>query len=117
MRPVQRGPYELARELQSAKIRELRDALVTAGCLHLTAQARALGLSRSTTWSILQANHKRIGVSAAVINRMLEQPGLPSSVRARILEYVDEKCAGTYGHKPSQLRRFAAALSRETTSE
>ena len=112
-RPARRTSYELARERQSIKIRELREALVMAGCRHLDAQACALGLSRSTTWSILQANHKRTGISARVIKRMLDQPGLPSSVRARILEYVDEKSAGTYGHKGTQLRRFAAALTRE----
>src|SRR5215831_11399832 len=108
-RPARRTSHDLARELQSMKIRELRDALIATGYLHLDAQARALGLPRSTTWSILQGNHKRIGISAAVIKRMLDQPKLPSSVRAKILEYVDEKSAGTYGHKGAQLRRFAAA--------
>jgi hypothetical protein len=109
---VRRRSYELARELQSTKIMELRDALVTAGYSHLTAQARALGLSRSTTWSILQANHKGTGISGSVIKRMLDQPGLPSLVRAKISEYVDEKSAGMYGHNGLRLRRFAAALTR-----
>jgi hypothetical protein len=97
--PADRSSYELARELQSLKIRELREALVTAGYSHLTAQARILGLSRSTTWSILRANHKGRGISGSVIKRMLDQPELPSSVRAKILEYVDEKSTGRYGHK------------------
>jgi hypothetical protein len=113
---ARRRSYELARELQSIKIRELRDALVTAGYSHLTAQARALGLSRSTTWSILQANHKGTGISGSVIKRMLDQPGLPSLVRAKIFEYVDEKSAGMYGHKGPRLRRFANALTRELRS-
>jgi hypothetical protein len=114
---VRRRSYELARELQSIKIRELRDALVTAGYSHLTAQARALGLSRSTTWSILQANHKGTGISGSVIKRMLDQPGLPSLVRGKIFEYVDEKSAGMYGHKGPRLRRFATALTRELRSK
>ena len=113
--PRCRPACEHARELESLKIRELREALVTAGYRHLTAQARALGLSRSTTWSILHANHKN-GVSGAVIKRMLDQPELPSLVRAEILEYVDEKSAGTYRHSEPQLRRFAASLTRELRS-
>lgn len=40
---------------------------------------------------------------------MLGQRGLPSFIRAKILEYVDEKSAGTYGHGGPQFRRFANA--------
>jgi hypothetical protein len=101
------------RDLQSVRIKEVRDALVTTGYRRLDEQARVLGLSRSTTWSILQAKHKRTGLSAAVIKRILDQPRLPSLVRSRILKYVDEKTRGTYGHTSLQRRRFAAALERE----
>jgi hypothetical protein len=45
-RPGRRTSYELARELQSTKTRELRDALIATGYLRLDAQARALGLPR-----------------------------------------------------------------------
>ena len=103
-RPIGRTSYELARELQATKMREIRDALITAGYLHLDAQARALGLSRSTAWSILQANHKRTAITAAVIKRMLDQPGLPSSVRAKILEHVETKPLKNIGKYPSALR-------------
>src|SRR5215467_8007356 len=98
---------------QSLKIREIGDALVTEGFITLDEQARALGLSRSTTWTLLQANHKTSGLSAAVINRMLAQPELPSAVHAKILEYVEEKSAGIYGHSPRQVRRFTERLSLE----
>lgn len=114
--PIRKTSHGLWRELHSIKIRELRDALIAAGYLSLDAQAHALGLPRSTTWSVLQANHKKTGISAAIIKRMLDQPGLPSSVRAKILEYADEKSAGKFGHKGPQLRRFAAALTREPGS-
>jgi hypothetical protein len=43
---------------QSAKIRELREALVTAGFTTLNEQARALGLSRSPAWTILNGTIK-----------------------------------------------------------
>jgi hypothetical protein len=105
--------FEVMRELQSVNIKEVRDALVTAGYRRLDKQARVLGLSRSTTWSVLQAKYKRTGLSAAVIKRILGQPHLPPLVRSSILKYVDEKSRGTYGHTKVQGRRFAAALERE----
>src|SRR6266498_2970458 len=78
---------------QSSKIREIGDALVAMGLLTLDEQAKALGLGRSTAWTILQASHKGSGLSAAVVNQMLAAPQLPPLVRAVILEYVDEKTA------------------------
>ena len=100
---------------QSSKIRELGDALVAAGFRTLNQQAEALGLARSTTWTILKANHKASGLSAAVIKRMLAGPQLHPLVRAKLLEYVEEKAAGRYGHNDMQCRRFAARLSLERT--
>jgi hypothetical protein len=96
---------------QASKIRELGDALITSGFVTLDQQARALGLCRSTTWTILKGNHKTSGLSASVINRMLAAPQLPPLVRLKILEYIEEKAAGLYGHGKTQLRRFAARLS------
>src|SRR6187455_236842 len=75
---------------QSAKIKQLGDALVEAGHHALDEQARVLGLSRSTTWTILKANHKSSGLSAAIINRMLATPQLPPRVRLKIFEYIEE---------------------------
>jgi len=96
---------------QSSKIRELGDALIVEGYLTLDEQAKALGLGRSTTWTLLKGNHKTSGLSAGVINRMLAAPQLPALVQAKILEYIDEKIASFYGHNNTQLRRFTARLS------
>ncbi len=96
---------------QSSKIRELGDALIDAGLLTLDEQATALGLCRSTTWTIFRANHKASGLSATIINRMLMSPQLPPLARAKIVEYVQEKAAGLHGHNKMQLRRFDARLS------
>jgi hypothetical protein len=52
---------------QAAKIRELGHALVDAGFLTLDEQSKAVGLARSTTWTILRASHKGSGLSAAII--------------------------------------------------
>ena len=92
---------------QAARIRELAAVLAASGFVSLDQQARALGLSRSTTWTVLKANHKASGLSAATISRMLSSPALPQHVRATLLTYVEEKVAGLYGHNKMQLRRFS----------
>src|SRR5262249_51903518 len=107
---MRRDQHIVMRALQSARIKELGEALVSAGYIYLDEQAQVLGLSRSTTWTILRASHKNSGLSAAVINRMLAQPRLPTLVRMKILEYVKEKPVGPYGHNRLQVRRFAAQL-------
>jgi hypothetical protein len=96
---------------QSAKIRELRESLVAAGLLTLDDQAEALGLSRSTTWTILKGSHKGSGLSATIVNRILAVPQLSPLVRARVLEYVKEKVAGSYGHGRLSRRNFVTRLS------
>ena len=101
---------------QASKIREIGDALIALGYLALDEQAKALGLARSTAWTILQANHKSSGLSATVINRMLAAPQLPTLVRA-ILEYIDEKVAGLYGHSKLQLRRFTARRAEQRSGD
>lgn len=105
-----------AKERQSAKLKELLDALVAAGFFSLDQQATALGLSRSTTWTILNAKHKNYGLSGALINRILKRPGLDRRVRAKIIEYVEEKASGFYGHNKIQLRRFRERLSTRATT-
>ena len=107
-------PYSVIamKNRQSRKIRELKDALATAGYLTLDRRAQALGLSRSTTWTVLRGNHKASGLSAAVINRILAERQLPCIVRAKILEYVEEKAAGLYGHGMTPRRKFIAHLSK-----
>jgi hypothetical protein len=76
---------------QATKIRELGHALVDAGFLTLDEQAKALGLARSTTWTILRASHKGSGLSAAIIKRMLLSPQLPPLARWKILKYTTDK--------------------------
>ena len=99
-----------AKAWQATRIGDLRTALAADGLVILDDQARALGLSRSTAWAVLKANHKATGLTAATINRMLSSPELPPRARATILTYVEEKFAGLYGHNEEQLGRFAAGL-------
>src|ERR1700731_669208 len=96
---------------QSSKIREIGNALITAGIISLDAQAKALGLPRSTAWTILSAEHKGTGISARIICRMLNSEPLPPLVRAKIIEYANEKAAGIYGGTEMQHRRFTTKLA------
>jgi hypothetical protein len=96
---------------QADKIREIAHALVSAGFSTLDAQAHALGLCRSTTWTILKCNYKASGLSAKVISRILAVRQSPPVVRAKILEYVEQKASGHYGHSAKIRRKFITALS------
>src|SRR5690242_8261607 len=97
-----------AKSRQAQKIGEIIDALTSVGYLTLDDQAKALGLCRSTTWTLVRGCHKSSGLSARLINRMLAAPNLPSVVRDKVGEYVRERLAGAYGHNSMQLRRFAS---------
>jgi hypothetical protein len=101
---------------QCSKILEIRDALIAQGFVSLDEQAGALGLSRSTTWSLLKANYKRTGLSASVIKRMLASNSLPALVRCKLSEYIDEKAAGAYGHNGKQRHRFINQLPHVWTN-
>jgi len=95
---------------QSVKIGELRQALRDEGFHPLDQQAAVLGLSRSTAWTVLNGNHKASGLSAAVIKRMLASPQLPPKARQVLMEYIEQKTAGSYGHSKHQVQRFRARL-------
>ena len=95
---------------QSSKIREIGNALIIAGIVSLDAQAKALGLPRSTAWTILSAERKGTGISARIICRMLNSESLPPLVRTKIIEYAEERAAGIYGGTETQNRRFSAKL-------
>jgi hypothetical protein len=62
---------------QWVKLSQIKEALVQSGFKTLDDQAAALGLSRSTAWSILRGKHKNSGLSSAVILRMLTRADLP----------------------------------------
>ena len=96
---------------QASKIREIGKALITTGFVLLDAQAKILGLPRSTARRILLAEHKGTGLSARIICRMLNSEPLPPLVRAKIVEYAKEKAAGIYGGTETQHRRFTSKLA------
>lgn len=100
-----------AKERQAAKIKEISLALASLGCSTVQQQADALGLCRSTAWTVVKSVHKASGLSVHLINQMLAAPDLPAPVRDKINEYVRERLSGAYGHSRTQLHRFASRLS------
>jgi hypothetical protein len=62
----------------------IAEALVASGHTSLDDQAKALGLPRSTTWTIIASKHKIGRLSNKVRARMLENPDLPALVRAAL---------------------------------
>ena len=105
-------PISHMRAMQRSKIREFRQALVKAGVLTLDQQTESLGLGRSTAWIILQGNHKHSGLSAATIKRILTSQQLPPPARKILLEYVEEKLAGAYGHNQTSFAGFVSGSAR-----
>ena len=95
---------------QASKIKEIGETLMDLGFMTLDQQSKTLGLSRSTTWTVLKAPHKGSGLSARVINQMLSSPHLPPAVRERIASYLEDRLAGKHGHTKMQLNRFARQL-------
>lgn len=102
---------------QCAKIAELREALLIAGFQSVDRQARALGLGRSTAWSVLRAGHKSTGLTGSIIRRISSSPELPENARLVLQQYVAQKLAGTFGHDTKQLRRFRSALSSDLLTQ
>ena len=59
-RPLPRRDFERrdAQPRYAVKIRHIVDAIVAAGYLSLDSQAKALGVKRSTAWTIIKTKHK-----------------------------------------------------------
>jgi predicted DNA-binding transcriptional regulator AlpA len=100
------------RSRQWAKIREIIDALRFAGFETLDEQAQALGLSRSTTWSITRGLHKNSGLSTTTIYKVLCHKPLPVAVRQKLVEYIEEKARGLYGDSLMRVEQFKERLTR-----
>jgi hypothetical protein len=100
---------------QAAQLSKIHDALIVAGYDTVTKQAAVLGLSRSAAWAFLHKN-KRVGPSNMVIKRILLSK-LPRGVRVRILEYIEQKGLGLYGHSERTLRKLHAEFHRESDND
>jgi hypothetical protein len=80
-----------ARRNYAVGIQHIREALIACGYVRLDKQAKALGIHRSTAWTIVRTKHKLGRLSTKTINRVLANPELPSSVRAIVQQYMAER--------------------------
>ena len=67
------------------------NALIKAGYVSLDAQAKALGVSRSTAWTIVKAKQKLGCLNNKTVRNILANPDTPTSVRAIIRTMLDRK--------------------------
>ena len=76
------------------KIQDIAGALIAEGYRSLDEQAKALGVHRSTAWTIVKTKHKLGRLSRKTTNSMLANPELPPSVRIVVLQYLTERSDG-----------------------
>lgn len=74
-------------------LQRVADALIAAGYTTLDEQAKALGVRRSTAWTIVRVKHKLGRLSEKTQRRILANPELPSRVRVVFQEYLSEMTA------------------------
>ena len=73
------------------RIQDITAALIASGYTSLDKQATALGISRSTAWTIVKTKHKLGRLSAKTTKHILANPELPPNVRAAIQRYLAER--------------------------
>jgi hypothetical protein len=72
-------------------VQHIADALVEAGYTSVSRQARALGISRATAWTIMRTKHKLGYLNGKTAERMLANPELPTCIRDVLHRYATEK--------------------------
>ena len=88
---------------QNVPIHAIAAALVAAGYTRLDSQARALGLNRSTTWTIVKNKHKLGRLNRQTAQRILANPDTPPSVRAIIQQAFAGMAAQERASDPVQM--------------
>ena len=66
-------------------------ALIACGYTKLDKQAKALGVHRSTAWTIVNDKHKLGRLSSKTTSRILANPETPPAVRNVVQQYLDER--------------------------
>jgi hypothetical protein len=98
---------------QSAKIRQLAEAAKLTGLHTLDELASALGIPRSTAWTIRNGGHKASGLSVSIIDSHViraEASAVRSHNTARIHRREN---SGLYGGNERQRRLFCVRLKIE----
>jgi hypothetical protein len=88
------GRLEALRQIKEVgrkiPIQVIADALFKTGYTSLDAQAKALGLKRSTTWTIMKTKHKLGHLNNKTARCILANPHTPHSLRELIERMLEE---------------------------
>ncbi|MGB8135742.1 MAG: hypothetical protein WCF15_03035 [Pseudolabrys sp.] len=105
-----RGKMPRGKRQYPIDLQQIREALIMSGYSKLDQQAKALGLHRSTAWTIVKAKHKLGRLNAQTTRRILANPDTPPDVRSVIQKHSREKAN-------DQINRFRCRrLSRHNVS-
>ena len=80
-----------ARRNYAVRLQHISEALIASGYTRLDQQAKALGVNRSTAWTIVNTKHKLDRLSTKTTKRILANPALPPSVRFVMQRYLAER--------------------------
>lgn len=86
-------------------LQRISEALIASGHTSLDEQAKALGINRSTAWTIIKTKHKLGRLSTKTTKRILSNPNTPPPVRAVVLRYLAER--------PDALRRGLDTIGKQ----
>jgi hypothetical protein len=100
----------------TVRIQHIADALIASGYTSLDEQARALGINRSTTWTIVKTKHKLDRLSEKTTRCILANPELPAPVRAVMQQYLTERSA-PWGRASPRVTRSLTSRHRQVIAK
>ena len=90
------------------RLQDISEALTESGYTKLDQQAKALGINRSTAWTIVKVKHKLGRLSSKTTSRILANPETPPAVRDVVRQYLAERSDETaYSQKDGRSLRQA----------
>jgi hypothetical protein len=90
---------------RTVTLQQISEALIASGYRSLDEQAKALGIHRSTAWTIIKTKHKLGRLSAKTTSRILANPETPPTVRAVVLRYLTERGESRFEDHPQHHSR------------
>ena len=88
----------------------IREALIACGYTKLDQQAKALGINRSTAWTIINTKHKLGRLHNKTTQRILANPNTPPPVRVVVLRYLAERSGGSMRRRRNLVRKRTPAF-------
>ena len=76
---------------QTTTVEQIADALIADGYTSLDQQAKALGIHRSTAWTIIKTKHKLGRLNVKTTQKILANPETPPAVRTVVEKYLIER--------------------------